>query len=444
MILRVSPHFSPGFVAAVALGVIASMSGCATAPPASAPARLDFPSPDTGPGRPAIDRGVQRDIDAGWNDLLRGDAAAARKSAARVGTGPTAELLGLQATIVADDGDPIPGLRRMTDAQPDYAAVWITLSVAAEKADNEAVALAAADHGADLWPDERWENRAEQLHQRWVDDRVSSARSLYEAEQPTGALDTLAPALALEPDNHPAVLLQARILIALDEPDRAEAALASLPRDDDVVRLSGNIAESRGDLNAALRIYASLPNDPEATMLAIGIAEAQGEWSTAMNLWSALPEDMPEKATGLSKAKLRWRLSVMPDYVHEALDSTNLNRAGLAVILVSLAPQLETQPGGAVPLLSDIMDLPSQREILTAVRLGLIDSDQLDHRFNPDRPVAAGEVHSAIDRMSGLLTLDRPHWCTNGDDSPCTSLDPPISGQRVAGIVITLVAREGT
>ena len=134
----------------------------------------------------------------------------------------------------------------------------------------------------------------------------------------------------------------------------------------------------------------------------------------------------------------------MPDYVHEALGSTNLDRAGLAVILVSLAPQLETLPGGAVPLLSDIMDLPSQREILTAVRLGLIDSDQLDHRFNPDRPVAAGEVQSAIDRMSGLLTLDRPHWCTNGDDSPCTSLDPPISGQRVAGIVITLVAREGT
>jgi hypothetical protein len=277
-----------------------------------------------------------------------------------------------------------------------------------------------------------------------VDDRVSSAQHLYEAEQPTGAMETLAPALALEPNNHPAVLLQARIFIALDDPDRAEAALASLPRDDDVVRLSGNIAESRGDLNAALRIYASLPEDPEAMMLAIGIAETLGEWSTAMNLWSALPEDMPEKTPGLNRAKLQWRLSVMPEYVHEAVGSTPLDRAGLAVILVSLAPQLETLPGGAVPLLSDIMDLPSQREILTVVRLGLIDSDQLDHRFNPDRAVTAGEVRTAIDRLSGLLALDHPHWCTNGDNSPCTSLDPPISGQRVAGIVITLLAREGT
>jgi len=444
MIPRSSEHFSPGFVAVVALGILASMSGCATAPPVSAPPRLDFPSPGTGPGRPAIDRGVQRDIDAGWNELLRGDATAARKRAARAGTGPVAELLGLQATIVADDSDPIPGLRDLTDTQPDYSAVWITLSVAAEKANNEALALAAADRGADLWPDERWESRAEKLHQRWVDDRVSSAQHLYEAEQPTGALDTLAPALALEPDNRPAVLLQARILITLDEPDRAEAALASLPRDDDVVRLSGNIAEARGDLNAALRIYASLPDDPEATMLAIGIAEDQGEWSTAMNLWSALPEDMPERAPGLSRAKLRWRLSVMPEYVHEAVRSTTLDRSGLAVILVSLAPKLETLHGGAVPLLSDIMDLPSQSEILTAVRLGLIDSDQLDHRFDPDRAVTAREVSTAINRMSGLLALDRPQWCTNGDNSPCTSLDSPISGERVAGIVITLVAREGT
>ncbi len=429
---------------AAAIGITASMSGCATAPPATPPARLDFPSPDTGPGRPTIDRRAQRNVDAGWNELLRGDAAAARKSAAKAGTGPAAELLGLQTTIVVSDGDPIPGLHRLTDAQPDYAAAWITLSVAAEKADNEALALAAAERGAGLVSAKRWRDRAEQLHPGWGDASVASARLLYEAEQSAGALETLDPALALEPENRPAVLLQARILIALDEPDRAEAALASLPRDNEVVRLSGNIAEARGDLNAAMRIYASLLDDPEATLLAIGIAEAQGEWSIAMNLWSALPEDRPEKAPGLSRAKLRWRLSVMPDYVHEAVRSTDLDRAGLAVILVSLAPKLETLPGGQVPLLSDIMDLPSQSEILTAVRLRLIDSDQLDHRFDADRPVTTGEAHAAINRLSELLALDRPHWCTNGDDSPCTSLDPPISGERVAGIVIDLVAPEGT
>ena len=442
---KLSPRIGGWVVAALAIGVITSMSGCATAPPVTAPATLAFPSPDSGPGRPVIDRAAQRAIDAGWNELLRGDAGAARKSAARAGSGSAAELLGLQATIVAGDGDPIPGLRRVTDAQPEYAAAWITLSVSAEQANDEALAIAAADRGADLWSIGRWQERADQLHNRWVGDRISSAQRLYEAKQPANALETLAPALALEPDDRPAVLLKARILLALDEPDRAEAALASLPRDDEVVLLSGNIAEARGDLNAALRIYASLPDNPEATMQAIAIAEAQGEWSTAMDLWSSLPKNTPEKALGLNRAKLRWRLSVMSEYVHEAVRSTDLDRADLAVILVSLAPKLETLPGGQVPLLSDIMDLPSQNEILTAVRLGLIDSDQLDHTFDPDRPVTAGEAETAIDRLSTLLTLDHPRWCTKtDDDSPCTVLDSPISGARVAGIVIDLVAREGT
>ena len=440
---RTSRPVSASAIAAVAIGVTISMSGCATAPPVTAPAKLAFPSPDTGPGHPVIDRAAKRTINAGWNDLLEGDVDAARKSAARAGPGPAGELLGLQAMIVAGDGDPIPGLRRLTDTQPDYAAAWITLSVAAEKANDEALALAAADRGADLWPIERWQERADQLHQRWVDGRISSAQRLYEAKQLADALETLAPALALEPDDRPAVLLKARILLALDEPDRAEAALASLPRDDEVVLLSGNIAEARGDLNAALRIYASLTDNPEATLQAIDIAETQGEWSTAMYLWSSLPDDTPEKALGLSRAKLRWRLSVMPDYVTAAVRSSPLDRAGLAVILVSLAPKLDSLSGGQVPLLPDIMDLPSQNEILTAVRLGLIDSDQIDRSFDPDRPVTADEVRAAIDRVSALLTLDHPHWCISGDDSPCTSLDPPISGARVAGIGIDLVAREG-
>ncbi len=441
---RMSRWVFASAIAAVAIGVITSMSGCATAPPVTAPAKLAFPSPDTGPRRPVIDRAAQRTIYAGWNDLLEGDAGAARKRAAQAGPGPAAELLGLQAMIIAGDDDPIPGLRGLTDAQPDYAAAWITLSAAAEKVSNEALALAAADRGADLWPIKRWQERADQLHQRWVDGRISSAQRLYEAKQPADALETLAPALALEPYDRPAVLLKARILIALDEPDRAEAALASLPRDDEVVLLSGNIAEARGDLNAALRIYASLTDNPEATLQAIDIAETQGDWSTAMNLWSSLPNDTPEKALGLNRAKLRWRLSVMPDYVAEAVRSSPLDRACLAVILVSLAPKLDTLPGGQVPLLSDIMDMPSQNEILTAVRLGLIDSDQIDRSFDPDRPVTADEVRAAIDKLSTLLTLDHPRWCMSGDDSPCTPLDPPISGARVAGIVIDLVAREGT
>jgi len=425
-----------------AVGVIIFLGGCATTPTTPPPTRLDFPSPAEGPGGPSLDKGQRRQIDKGWDALTRGDTAGARVSVSGTGSEYAGQLLALQASVVAGDQDPVPGLRRLTETAPDYAAAWLTLSIAAEAVADEGLALEAAYRGAELWSDNRWEDRARQLHQRWIDDRVDSARRLYEAEEPVQALDTIAPALTLEPDNHDGVLLKARLLIALDELDRAEAVLAVLPRDNEVVRMAGAIAEARGDLSAAMRIYTSLPDDPEAVLLAATIAESEDDWLTAMNLYSSLPDERPEKSSGLRKAQLRWRVSVMPEYVQEALSSPELDRGDLAVVLVTLAPRVETLEGGQVPLLSDIMRTPSQSEILTAVRLGLLDSDQLEHRFMPYRPVTANEARTAIDRLNVLLNIEGPRWCTGLDDEPCTTLEPPISGEEVAGIVINLVARD--
>ena len=430
------------FAAAVISLVISA--GCASAPAKAPPARLDFPAPDTGPGRPDLSRADQDHIDKGWNALLAGDPAMARSSAAQTGPNPAAELLTLQADIVAGSDSSMPGLERLTTAQSEYAAAWLTLSVAAESADDEAVALEAASRGAELWPDKRWIGREQRLRQRWVDDRIESARELYETEYSVAALEVLEPALTLDPDNRDAVLLKARALIALDQPDRAEAALSGLPRDPEVVRVSGNIAEARGDLSAAMRIYTSLPEDPEAVLLGVGIAESQGDWLSAMNLYRLLPEDRPEKGPGLRRAKLRWRVSVMPEYVQEAISSPMLDRAQLAVVVVTLAPRVETMPGGQVPLLSDVMTLPSQEEILTVARLGLIEGDQFLHRFHPQRPVTPAEVRSAVDNLGRLLELESPHWCAdNVDDQPCAEIVEPISGESVAGIVIEMVTREG-
>lgn len=278
----------------------------------------------------------------------------------------------------------------------------------------------------------------------YVGDRIDSARELYETEYPEAALEALQPVLELDPDNRDAVLVKAHVLIALDQPDRAEVALSTLPRDPEVVRLSGSIAEARGDLSAAMRIYSSLPDDPDAMLLAVAIAESQDDWLTAMNLYTSLPEERPEKGPGLRRAKLRWRLSVMPKYVQEAVDSQELDRAQLAVLVVTLAPKVETLPGGQVPLLSDVMTMPSQNEILTAARLGLIRSDQFLHRFHPERPVTAAEVRTAIDNLAGLLELERPRWCSEeADDQPCAAIAEPIYGEAVAAIVIEVVTQEG-
>jgi tetratricopeptide (TPR) repeat protein len=276
-----------------------------------------------------------------------------------------------------------------------------------------------------------------------VGDRIDSAQSFLDNGNPIAALDALSPALELEPANRDAVLMEARALVALGEPDRAEAVISGLPRDPEVVKFAGLIAESRGDFTAALRIYSSLPDDLEAVLLAIAIAEHQNDWLSAMNLYSLLPDNQPEKAPGLYRAKLRWRISVMPDYAREALSSTEINRGQLAVILVISAPQLETLAGGQVPLLSDIMTLPSQNEILTATRLGLIGSDRYLHRFAPEQIATIDEVRTALDNLSRLLGAEGPRWCLGDlETENCTELEEPIAGETVAALVIGMAAQE--
>jgi tetratricopeptide (TPR) repeat protein len=259
-------HATGAAVFAVAAISLLISAGCASAPATAPPVRLDFPAPDTGPGRPDLSNADKDHIDKGWKALQNGDAVSARAMASQAGANPATQLLELQA---------------LTAAESEYAAAWLTLSVAAENADDEKVALDAASRGAELWSVKRWREREQRLHQRYVGDRVDSARELYETEDPEAALEAIQPALELDPDNRDAVLMKARALIALDQPDRAEVALSGLPRDPEIVRLSGSIAEARGDLSAAMRIYSSLPDDPDAMLLAVAIAESQDDWLTA-------------------------------------------------------------------------------------------------------------------------------------------------------------------
>jgi tetratricopeptide (TPR) repeat protein len=442
----------PLFKRAKVVGVLAAavvsaglLAGCASAPatPPSA-ARYEFPAPNTGPGRPRLEQADQRLVNEGWNALLSGDTVRAEANAARVGNDPASDLLSLQATLVANRSDASPGLERLTSDQPDYAAAWLTLSVAAERAGDERTALTAAIRGSELWPEDRWIERRDDLKRQFVGARIEKAGTLLASGAADASLDTLEPALELEPDNRDAVVLKARALIELGQPDRAEAALSTLPRDSETVRLSGKIAEQRGDLNAAMRIYGSLPDDPESVLAAVAIAEQQRDWQAAMRFYSYLPDDNPEKEAGLRRAKLRWRLSVMPDYVHEAMNSPDLSRAQLAVILVRLAPKVESMAGGQVPLLSDIMTLPSQAEILTATRLGLVDCDELLHRFHPHRQVTALEARTAVENLVQLLGVGEPRWCTfDSGTRPCVKFVDPVSGSSVANVVMELAARGG-
>jgi len=88
--------------------------------------------------------------------------------------------------------------------------------------------------------------------------------------------------------------------------------------------------------------------------------------------------------------------------------------------------------------MSDIVDHPGQREIITVVRLGIMSADRREHRFFPDAPVSIETVQDAIQRTRTLLGLTAPVWCTDSDvvGSGCLSITPPPSGGAVVRAVL--------
>ena len=103
-----------------------------------------------------------------------------------------------------------------------------------------------------------------------------------------------------------------------------------------------------------------------------------------------------------------------------------------------LLPEANAVGGGQVPLLSDIVELPSQREVLTAVRIGLLDVDRVEHLFHPERVVDPDEVRYALDRLNTLLGRKPPDWCAEDgpESSDCIELTSPVSGAAVADAVL--------
>ena len=149
-----------------------------------------------------------------------------------------------------------------------------------------------------------------------------------------------------------------------------------------------------------------------------------------MNLSSSLPDERPEKASGLRTAQLRWRVSVMPEYVQDALASPELDREDLAVVLVSLAPVVETLDGGVAEygrLLGPMIG-----------HLHLIDSDGSLHDDETSAHVAFGE--GQIDFCAVLMALkpvvtELPWWCVDFCFNPQT----PIAGKEAVPCVRNLM-----
>lgn len=399
--------------AALAAALLATvLHGCATSVPPPVGTAVAYPSPLAGPGVPPLESAEIKRLERGWQRLVAGDSATAAAAGVALAPASAAVLLELQAQLASRPAEAIPLLEQLVEDHDRYAAAWLTLSFAADAVGREETAYAAARRGAELWPDPEWVNRRDALRRRWIDQPVARAAGQLD-DDPAAALAIANRALALDADDGEARLLAARALAALGRRDEADAAAASLAPDPRALMLRGELAEQRDD------------------------------WLAAMELYRAVPHDEAGRERALKRVQMRWRLDVLPGWVRQATESPAITRAQLAVLLVSLLPGLESTPGGRTSLLSDIVDVPSQREILTVVRLGLMAVDQLEHRFHPDRSATAAETRSAIDAALAALGGDPVEWCADTVvSSACYTLATPVSGHDVTAVLLGVAERE--
>jgi tetratricopeptide (TPR) repeat protein len=390
---------------AIALAILCVLSAT---PSVHGVTAVDFPSPLSGPGAAEIKKSWSKKIDRARRDFLSADFAKSRKRLNRVPEIPQSRLLELQIQVVEGNPDALSGLRSLCDDNSGYAAAWISLSIAAETAEIEIEALETAETAALLWDEPPWGARAEALYGRWVDERISTAAVLIEDGDESGAIALLQSARELDPAREDAILLTAEILMANDKNDEALALLNEIP------------------------------DSPEATAFKGALAEERLDWQQAMELYSSLPAGFPGRAEGLGRAQMRWRLTLLPGYARSAMTSDAITREELAVILVSVQPQLETIPGDPVPVMSDIVDEPGQREIITVVRLGIMTTDRRAHRFYPRDPASLETVRQAIQRTRALLGMTAPVWCEEPDvvGSDCIPLPSPPDGGAVVQSIL--------
>ncbi len=358
---------------------------------------------------------AERALSKGFKALAEGRSAAALALAGRASPNVAADVLKAQAKLAAAPAEAEQLLKGVVARSPGYAAAWLTLSAAAEQNGDEKVALDAARRGASLWDAPRWQRRLAALENRLITGRLAQARDAIAAGDLSSALEKTTAVLQLEPGNVDAHLLRAQVLLAQGHPAEARAALDGIEETPQVIAMRGRIAER------------------------------EHRWGDAMRLYTSLPPGFPGRREALTRAKNRWRISNLPAYVGEAINSKDLTRAQLAALLVDLVPEVDAMAGEPAPVLSDIVGLPEQREIIAAVRAGLVKADALEHRFFPSRQVSPAMVRHALDRLSHILGRPAPHWCPPAVPADgCLELSSPVSGQAVFRAMMPLLELGGS
>jgi len=203
--------------------------------------------------------------------------------------------------------------------------------------------------------------------------------------------------------------------------------------------LAQAVGDSEGELKAARMLVPLLPED---NLMKVRLADLEletGDPSAGLRIFQELagmdPQDVA-LAERLARAKLQWRLTLMPAKVLELVRQPQLSRAEFAAVVYWLFPVVRYGRAGSGRIANDILDNPHRQEIVRMVNLGLAVVDTTLHTFGPDKPQTRGRALLGLLR---LLDLQDPRLTCLGPEG---SLERAMDQQVCESAARCLLIRE--
>ena len=348
--------------------------------------RDDFPLDPreelTGPFSPQVEEGSQA--------LLMGDNDAARRAfaAARSGEhGLAADIGWIEATVLS--GRPKDALEACEEAlsagEPTLPLLVACGEARARSGDDasgfalykRAAARRSGRHGI--------EERARELQRAAGRALMTSAMASAAESRWDDARHQIARAIELVPDS--AVL-------------RAAA---------------GEIETAAGDRDGAIQRYKeALDRDPGNHALREKVAnlalESQ-EYGLAASLFEELARGDPQYRARSEEARQAFRVANWPAQEREAARSDRITRAGAAILVWWMFPEVREARVSSAVIASDVVGRRDSRALGRAVALGLLETDHDTHRAHPDQPLTLAAAARLTLRLLALLRPTGPEPC---------------------------------
>ncbi len=348
-----------------------------------------------------------------WAAAGHGDMVGVAKQIANLPPGhPVGELIVLETRFAK--GEPIGAAAADLAARnPGYAAVWTLTALATAREGRNDDALVAARRALALRADDPNRRRVAQLEVEVVASGLNEAGALLARGDAAAAFARAGRLLELVPDADDARIFAAR------------AALAA-----------GRTAQ-------AAELIPALPDTPRGLEVKGRVAEALGQWDLALDFYGRLPAAFPGRCELLAGAREQSRLSLAPPQLTRALADSAVTRRELAAILVWEVPSLTAKTTGPVPVFEDVVGLPEGRDVVVAVRAGVMTGDAIARRFGPNRPVTERDLEACLQRLAQAIGKAAPRFCSETDAADeCLTRPATLDGRTVAALVRSVAAQE--